>query len=170
MNLLDIVILILLLFAFLRGLFKGFVLELSGLVGIVISIYIAKHYTYSLSSFIESLFSLNSETAPIVTFLILFFVALLFFHFIAVLIDKFISMIALGWLNKILGGAISFIKYVLIISVLINIFSITNDNFDLINKTILNKSKLYSPIKSIVPMVLPFLDIDDLKSYIKKDE
>lgn len=135
---------------------------LSGFIGIIISIYIAKYFSASAILFAESLLGINKEISPAVGFVIIFLIALLLFHFVAILADKFISLIALGWLNKLLGGVLSFVKYLFIISVLINAFDYTNNKLKVIEKTAIQKSKFYNPVKKVVPAVFPFLGLDKL--------
>ncbi|MDR1729560.1 MAG: CvpA family protein [Prevotellaceae bacterium] len=169
MNIFDIIILSLLVFAFIRGILKGFVMGLSGLIGIILSIYIAKYFSVPLIRFVKSLCGINPEISPAVAFIIVFLVALLLFHFIAVLIDKLICLIALGWLNKLLGGMLSFLKYLFIMSVFLNVFDAINKNFEIITPETIQKSKLYLPVKKVVPKTLPFLQLDDLLRYFSEE-
>ena len=151
MSIFDIIIIAILIFAFIRGLFKGFVMGLAGFIGIIFSIYIAKYFSVRAILFAESLMGINSNISPVAGFIIIFLIALLLFHFIAILTDKFISLIALGWLNKLLGGILSFLKYLFIISVFINTFDFIINNPNIINEKTKQKSKLYTPIQKIVP-------------------
>ncbi len=169
MNVFDIIVLALLVFAFIRGILKGFVMELSGLIGIVLSIYIAKYFSASVIRFGESFFGISEKISPAFSFIIVFLVALLLFHFIAILVDKFVCLITLGWLNKLLGGVLSFLKYLFIISVFLNAFDFLNSNLDIISQKTKQKSKLYSPVKKVVPATLPFLHLDELLKYFSKE-
>lgn len=170
MSIFDIIILIVLIFGFIKGIYKGFILELSGFVGIIISIYIARCYSTPVTHLLESLFGINQEMSPVIGFLVTFLAALLLFHFVAVLVDKLVRLILLGWLNKILGGVLSFLKYVLVISVFINIFNYANDYLGLMSEEKKKASKLYLPMQKVVPTVLPFLHLDDLLQYLPEDE
>ena len=169
MSTFDIIIIALLVFGFIRGLFKGFVMGLSGLIGIILSIYLAKYFSAPVIRFIEFLFGINQKISPIVGFIIVFLIALLLCHFLAVLIDKLISLIALGWLNKLLGGIFFFIKYLFIISVFINAFDFANNNLNIVNQRTKQKSKLYTPIQKIVPATLPFLHLENLLKYLPEE-
>ena len=169
MSIFDITIIALLTFGFIRGLFKGFVMGLSGFIGIILSIYLAKCFSSPAIRFTESLLGIDREIAPAVGFIIIFLIAILLFHFIAILADKFISLIALGWLNKLLGGILSFLKYLFIISVFLNAFEFINNNLNIINENTKQQSKLYTPIQKIVPATLPFLHLDDLLKYLPEE-
>ena len=165
MNVLDLLIIILLIFGFIRGILKGFVLGLSSLLGIVVSIYIAKYFTPLVIGIAESLFGIGQNISPAIGFLITFLVALLLFHFVALLINKFVELVALAWLNKLLGGMLVFVKYLLIISVFLNLFNYMNSRLEIVSDEKLQESKLYKPVKEIVPTVLPFISFDDVTSY-----
>jgi len=160
MNVLDVVILILLVLGFVRGVFKGFVLGLSSFLGIIVSIYIARYFADPAIRFGESLLGVSQNISPALGFLITFLVALLLFHFVAVLIDKFVSLVALGWLNKLLGGFFFSIKYLFIISVFFGFFHNANNYLEMVSEEKLEESKLYDPVRKIVPTVLPFLSLD----------
>ena len=167
MTALDLLILALLIFGIVRGVIKGFVLELAGFVGVILSIYIARFYSGLMMSFMESFFGLGKEILPIFGFLITFIIALIIFHFLALLVDKFVSLIALGWLNKLLGGAISLVKYVLFVSILMNLFDLANLRLDLFDTDFQTESKLYKPLKRVAPTILPFIDVDDITGKLK---
>ncbi len=169
MNVFDIIIIALLIFAFIRGIFKGFVMGLSGFIGIISSIYIAKYFSAPVIRLAESLLGIDQKISSAVGFIIVFLAALLLFHFIAVLVDKLISLIALGWLNKLLGGVLFLLKYLFIISVFFNIFDAANKNLDIVSQKTKQKSKLYIPIKKVVPITLPFLHLDNLQRYLPEE-
>ena len=162
MGVFDIIIIALLIFSFIKGLFKGFVKELAGFLGIIVSIYIAKYFASPAIWFAESLLGVDQKISPAIGFIIIFLIALLLFHFVAILVDKLIDLIALGWLNKLLGGILSLFKYLFIISVFINAFDFVNNNVNIISKETKQKSKLYTPIQKVVPATLPFLHLDKL--------
>jgi len=169
MNIFDILIIALLIFAFIKGLFKGFVMGLSGLIGIILGIYLAKYFSAPVIRFAEFLFGIDQKISPAVGFIIVFLIAILLFHFIAILADKFISLIALGWLNKLLGGVLSFLKYLFIISAFLNAFDFINNNLNIISQETKQKSNLYTPVKKVVPATLPFLHLDDLLKYLSEE-
>ncbi|MCB9017205.1 MAG: CvpA family protein [Paludibacteraceae bacterium] len=162
MSALDILILLVLVFGVVRGIWKGFVLELAGFVGIILSIYAARFYSGLVLGFLESFFGVGKEVSPIFAFLLTFLLAMLAFHFLALLADKFVSLIALGWLNKLLGGFLSLVKYILILSILFNLFDLTNTRLDLLDSGFQTKSKLYQPMKKIAPTILPCIDRNDI--------
>ena len=164
----DIIIIALLIFAFIRGLFKGFVMGLAGFIGIIASIYIAKYFSAPVIWFAE-LVGIKQEISPAIGFIITFLAVLLLFYFVAVLINKLIDLIALGWLNKLLGGILSFLKYLFIISAFLNAFDFLNNNLNIVSEEAKQKTKLYTPVRKVVPTMIPFLHLDRLLEYLPQE-
>lgn len=163
---LDIVFSVLLLIGFVRGAMKGFVMELSGLFGFVVSVYVAKYYS-GISLFLLEFVGVGKEISPIFSFLVTFLLCMTAVWFLARLLSKFCSAISLGWLNKLLGGTFSIVKYALVISVLINLFDLANKRLELVHNGQSPESKLYSPLKSFAPTVLPYINVEDITGKLK---
>ncbi len=161
MNVFDIIIIALLIFAFIRGIFKGFVMGLSGFIGIISSIYIAKYFSAPVIRLAESLLGIDQKISSAVGFIIVFLAALLLFHFIAVLVDKLISLIALGWLNKLLGGVLFLLKYLFIISVFFNIFDAANKNLDIVSQKTYICTASHDITHSLHPLITAPIIIED---------
>ena len=159
----DLILLVVLVyFGIIKGLKKGFVLELSGLVGIIVAIYLAKHHSLAIAGWIASTFGIMGASSPIVAFILTLVLGLVAVHFLAVLVSKLLNVVMLGWLNKLLGAVFSFVKILLVLSVAIHSFDMFNTKVDLVSQETLNKSKLYNPIKVVADTVLPKLHLEDI--------
>ena len=78
MNYLDIIIAILLILAFVRGIMKGLFAEIAGLVAIVIGVYVAVNYSYHLVEFLnQSPADWSHQTNKIVGFAFTFLVVVI---------------------------------------------------------------------------------------------
>jgi membrane protein required for colicin V production len=168
MSVFDIIIIALLIVGFVRGLFKGFVMGLAGFIGVIFSIYIAKYFSAPVIWFAEWI-GIKQHISPTVGFIITFLVALLLSYFVAILVDKIINLIALGWLNKLLGGILSSLKYLFIISAFLNAFDFLNNNLNIVSEEAKQKTKLYAPVKKVVPATIPFLHLDRLLKYLPEE-
>lgn len=71
-----------------------------------------------------------------------------------------IKMLSLGIINSILGGIVSAIKYILIVSVVLMLIEAIDSKFSLLENDVKEQSMLYKPIKKIAP---------DLWKEFKKD-
>jgi membrane protein required for colicin V production len=153
MNNLDLIILIPIALGFVFGLFKGLIKELASLSAIVLGIYGAKAFAPSLSRFLIYSFSFSTQTALPVAYIILFVVISVVLLIVAKSLDKFFDSIALGGLNKLLGGFFAAFKYALIVSVLLNIFDALDNRFPIIKPKSKTESIGYKPIMKLAPVL-----------------
>ena len=151
MNTLDLLILIPITLGFVFGLFKGLIKELTSLVAIVLGIYGAKLLAPSVSGFLIHVFHFSTKTALPVSYLLLFVTIALGLLFIANMLDKVFESLALGGLNKFLGGLFGALKYALIVSVLLNVFDSLDSRFSIINMKTKAQSIGYKPILNFGP-------------------
>ena len=73
---------------------------------------------------------------------------------------------ALGMINKILGGVFALLKSVVILSVIVVFFARLNSVIRFVEKETLETSVLYTPVKKIVPTIFPQIikEIDEKKN------
>ena len=126
MNILDIVLVAPVCLGLVFGLFKGLIKELMSLAAIVLGIMGARWFEPQVSPWLRNAFDLQEGMAQAVAYLLLFVSIALVLLMVARLLDKFFSAIALGGLNKLLGGVFGALKWALVASVLLNVF----DTFD----------------------------------------
>lgn len=157
MSIIDIVLAALLLFGFVRGLFKGLFVEVASLVALVLGIYGAIHFSYFASDILESKVDWNEKTINIVAFAVTFVIIVLTISLAGKALTKLADFAALGLLNKLLGGVFGALKIGLILSVLLIVFSKLNNTLPFMEKEDLEESTLYEPVKSLAPMIFPNL-------------
>ena len=118
MNQFDILIVIIFGFCLIRGFFRGFIKEMSSIVGVLGGFYAA--YTYYME-FAKPLSGWISDKAYlyIVSFLIVFCGVFLIISILGVVIKYILNIAFLGWVDRICGAGFGIIKAVLIASVLL---------------------------------------------------
>lgn len=151
MNVLDLIIFIPILIGFVFGLFKGLIKELTSLAAIVLGILGAKLFEPQVSALLLSAFDMQPATAKPVSYLILFVVIAILLLLVANMIDKLFSAIALGGLNKLLGGIFGGLKLALIVSVLLNVFAVLDARFSFVKKETKENSIAYEPMMKLSP-------------------
>jgi membrane protein required for colicin V production len=157
MSIIDIVLAALLLFGFIRGLFKGLFVEIASLVALVLGVYGAIHFSYFAADFLESKVDWNEKTINIIAFAITFVIIVLAISLAGKALTKLADFAALGLLNKLLGGLFGALKIGLILSILLIVFNKLNNTLPFMEKEDLEKSVLYEPVKSLAPMIFPNL-------------
>lgn len=163
MNIFDIIIAALLIFAFVRGIMKGLFAEIASLVAIIAGVYIAIHYAHHLEFYLVNSKSINwsDETNRIVAFAITFLVVVIAVIILGKLLTKMADITALGMLNKLLGGFFGILKTALILSVIFTFFGRVNNTIPFIKQETLDASLLYSPVKLIAPTLFPSIIKED---------
>lgn len=162
MNTLDLIILIPIVFGFIQGLFKGLVKELTSFVVVVIGIYGAKLLTTPFEKLLLNIAFLSPQITKPLAFLLGFIIIAIGLFILAHLLDKTLSFIQLGGLNKFFGGIVGGLKYLLILSILLNVFDTVDNHFHLINKTTKEQSLTYSKVLKIAPIL--WKEVKDKKS------
>ena len=155
MNTVDIVLALILLYGLVRGFFRGLLAEIASLVGIVAGIYGAIHFSHILSDFFSENMNWDSDYVNLIAFAITFILIVFLISLAGKILTKMAGFAALGIVNKLLGGAFGLLKMAFLASVVIMFFGATNEEIDLVNEESLEDSKLYAPVKTIAPAVLP---------------
>ncbi len=155
MNVFDIVIAAILLFAFVRGFSKGLFVEVASLVALIGGVYGAIHFSYFAANILENHVDWNANYISLTAFAITFIAIVVVVSSLGKAFTKMADFAALGLVNKILGGVFALLKSVLILSVIFVFFSRINGTIPFVGKETLNNSILYTPVKSIVPSIFP---------------
>lgn len=155
MNIFDIVIAALLVFAFVRGFMKGFFVEVASLIALVGGVWGAIHFSYFVAGLLEERVSWDENYISLAAFAITFIAIVVAVSMLGKVLTKMADFAALGLINKIMGGVFALLKSVVILSVIFVFFSRINSTIPFVGKETLNNSILYAPVKSIVPSIFP---------------
>jgi membrane protein required for colicin V production len=163
MNVFDIVIVVLLILAFVRGIIKGLFSEIASLIAVVAGVFVAIHYSNYLEFYLvnSTFVDWSDQTNRIVAFSITFLAVVLLIIFIGKLLTKIADITALGMINKFLGGVFGVLKVALILSIIFIFFGRVNSTIPFITKETLDESMLFYPIKSIAPELFPTIIKED---------
>jgi membrane protein required for colicin V production len=121
---------------------RGVVREAATLVGVLIGIWAAVHF----SRLVATLFGLTGEHSILIAFFIIFIGALLLANLLGRTADKLVKALKMNWVNKIAGAALGMVKALCIISVFLNGIILYDTNDSLIPKESQEKSLLYKPV------------------------
>lgn len=158
MSVVDIVITVLLLFGFIRGLMKGLFVEVASLLALILGVYGAMHFSFYMADFLKDTVSWEEKYISITAFAATFLVIVIAISLLGKVLTKVANLIALGIVNKILGGVFGMTKIAIIVSVVFLFFEGMNSKISFIDKATLEDSILYEPVKSIIPTIFPFFN------------
>ncbi len=157
MSVLDIVLAALILFGLVRGLMKGFFVEIASVIALVAGVYGAIHFSNYAATFIDENSQWDEKTVNIVAFAATFLIIVLIIALAGKALTKLADFAALGIVNKLLGALFGALKVALILSVVLNIFDSMNRAIPLTDEESISDSVLYTPVKSLVPRIFPII-------------
>lgn len=157
MNTIDIVIGIILIFGTVNGFIKGLFVEVTTLVGLVLGVYGAIHFSYFLGDFLKDSVSWDESMIQVVAFAGTFLIILIAMVLLGKAMTKIAETIALGFFNKMVGAIFGFLKYALILSIVLIVYDEINTSIRFMEKKKTNDSILYEPVKNFAPAIFPNL-------------
>ena len=117
MNPFDILIIVILGYCLVRGLFRGLVKEISSIIGVLGGFYAAYSYYTLVAKWLSRVIA-NTSYLHILSFLIIFCFVLIIINILGIIIKYLLDIAFLGWVDRIFGVIFGFSKGVLIVSIL----------------------------------------------------
>ena len=118
MNLLDIIIVAIMLFLAIRGIFRGFLREAASIAGVVIGIWLAVHYQSQMTDYLKSYLP-SIMLLPLISLVIILVSVLLLCNFLGWFLKLSLRKAIPGWLDKTLGPGLALVKGLIIIYLVI---------------------------------------------------
>ena len=149
----DIITLLVLLWAVINGWRRGIILQLCSLTGMVVSLDLASLYGREAGTWLR----LGESWAAPGGFIIVAAATLLAAALLGRLCRKIFHFAGLGTLDILLGILISLVKWLLLLSALYSAFAALNRTTNLMEEGSLERSRSFAPICRICDRVLPFV-------------
>ncbi len=159
MNYIDIVLLLLLLFAAINGFRKGLILEVASLAALILGVWGAIEFSYITTGFLTDKAGLETDNLNLISFIVTFVVIVILVHLVGSSLSKLVEVAMLGWINRITGLVFGFIKTAFILSILLLVFNKIDNEVHIISPDTKADSQLYEPIRKFAPSVFPFINI-----------
>ncbi len=149
----DIITLLVVLWAVVAGWRRGIVLQLFSLAGIVASIYLAALYGAETGAWLR----FGPKWSEIGGFIVVGLAALITVNLIGHLLRKIFHFAGLGVADILLGIAISLIKWLLLLGTIYSLFGSLNRTANFVDAKSLEQSRTFRPVSRISETVLPFV-------------
>ena len=143
MNSFDVVFFVALTYGLIRGLIKGLVIEVSGMIALVFGIFGAFKFSSVLGNFLIDYVNWEPKIIQIISFILLFIGIIYCISLLAKMLTKALKIIALGLLNRLAGGLFGVLKWITILSAFTLIYREINTIVTLMPKTVLEESISY---------------------------
>lgn len=153
MNILDIILLILLIVSAVSGYRKGIIVQVCGIAGLLLGIYIAFRFSTMLGQWLGA----GAEFGPVLSFIILLIVVILVLWLAGKLIKKLFHATGLGIVDRIGGLALGVIKVALVLSLLLGLIQRFNDKHEIIKPQTFTSSKIYPPLRKMAGAIFPYI-------------
>jgi len=153
-NWLDVVLLGVMLITVIVGLVKGFIREVVGLASVVVGLVLAGQYYENLAALMRPLFS-SQMLDDFISFLIIFFTVVILGWVVASLLSHWTKG-PFKLLNHLLGGAVGFLKGILVCGVVVLALLVFSVEREAVVKSRLANDALYvtNGIVQLVPQEL----------------
>ena len=158
MNYFDYILIVPVLYGLYRGFTKGLILELASLVALVAGIYGAMHFSSITFGYLSEVLEVEATYLQLASYGLTFLLIVLTITLTGKILTMLVKLVALGFVNRLMGAVFGGIKALLILSVLLMFFDRLNNQFGIVKIEVLDASVLYSPIltqtQNIYPNVL----------------
>jgi membrane protein required for colicin V production len=114
MNLLDIIIVAVLAFFLIRGIYRGFFREIGSLAGVILGIWVANLYQPQLTHFLGTVLP-KGKFLPLISFALIFILILIGCNLLAWWLKMLFKKALLGGADRAMGAAVAVLKGVIII-------------------------------------------------------
>lgn len=159
MNYIDLVFAIILIIAAIQGFRKGFIVEVASLAALILGIWGGIKFSDWTSGFITETFGYHSENLTTIAFLVTFIAIVILIHILGKVLDKMVKAVALGFLNRLAGIIFGVLKTAVILSIFLLLFDVMDENVHLLPSGQKAESKIYEPMKQLVPTLFPFIKL-----------
>ena len=147
---LDIVYIIVLLLAVIKGYRKGIIVGIFSLLAFVIGLAAALKLSATVAIWLQGHSSINSKWLPFLAFVIVLVSVIFIVKLAAKAIHEVVKALLLGWADK-LGGAI---LYVFIYTLIYSVILFYATNIHLINDNMIESSQTYGFVEPLGPKVI----------------
>ena len=129
---------------------NGFVKELASTIGFLVGLFVAATCYQTLGEYLTVDGSEVNMFTSIVAFLLLWIIVPIIFGLLATLITKALDLTALGIANRIGGGILSMVKYLVLISCVLNVMVSLN----ILNSERTEGSVMLEPVQFITKFAM----------------
>ncbi len=147
----DLFLIVLAVWAAFSGWRSGFVREVTSLVGVLVGLLIAATCYSTLGKYLSVDGSETNMVTSIIAFFLLWIVVPIVLGFFATMLTKFLKGIQLGTPNSILGLVVSLVKYLILVSCVLNVM----DGLGIMNRQKTEGSYLYRPVTGALRLFFP---------------
>lgn len=160
MNLFDIIISLLLLAAFVRGIQKGVVMQLAGFAAIILGAIFAGKAAKFMLPFLINTVNISLNVAVVISYILAFTIIVFAVRLLGKMLHSVFEALYLSFINKILGAMVAVGTAMIILSIFLNLALLIDPEEEIISSKVKSESFFYSKVQILVPVIVPYLNKD----------
>ena len=153
--LLDIILAIPLIWALWAGFRNGIIVQLGGIAGLLIGVWLAFRYGGKVGSWLH----IDASADPVIGFIIIVVITVIAVAIIGRLLKGVFRFAGLAVLDRFGGAILSLLKVGLILGLLLYAFGYLNRSQHWVEEKKLESSLLYKPLTGIAKFTFPYMDM-----------
>lgn len=154
MNIIDIILLAVALWAIYDGVRDGLLVQIGGVVGLVVGAWLAFRYAERVGIW----FGMNGAEASVAGFIAVLVVSVIVITLGSRLLRGVFRWTGLGIFDSLFGAALSVLKMAVIASLVIAAIDTLNVNYSLIGREKIESSKAYLPLRNFSTKIFPLFE------------
>lgn len=155
MNLLDFLILLPVVWLCIRGFGKGLIIELATLAGLALGILAAYFFADDVRDLMKDYFTFSEQTTRVIAYILIFLLVWLVVFLVGKIVEKSVDLVAMGWLNKLLGAVVGIAKGIVLVCIVLFLIEKFDPSNKVIKPEVKQKSMFYGPAMEAVHYVVP---------------
>lgn len=159
MNWFDIFIIIVVIYSSIRGYRTGLIRQLTSLAGLAVAAILSGKISGVIEPHLQNIIQIPSNFIDSLSYTLSFLIILAFFYLVGTMLETIIKTVKMGKFNKLCGSILCLSKWLLGLSVILNIV-IRLDDKQQLTKDIQHNSFSYQYIQPIAPLVIPYLQFN----------
>jgi len=160
MNWFDLVVLILILLALIKGFFSGFVMQIAMLAGLILGAIFAGKLSELIAPELIKLTDVSPHIMAPLSYIVAFIAILVALFFAGKLAESFIKAVKLNTFNRIAGALFCSLKWIVLFSILLNLLVEFDRDKKIIKEDIRENAITYSVVSEVAQTVIPYLRFD----------
>ena len=122
---------------------KGLVVEIASIAAILLGFIGSRMWGAMFAAWLIEQFSWPESVCVVIAYALLFVGISVVLHILAKLLTKLFKTVALGWLNRLLGGLFGTLKWMIIVLLLVLCVHRLDDQFHFLQDDLKNQSIVY---------------------------
>lgn len=163
MNWFDILVAIIILYSFFKGYSSGFIKQLASLAGIIACILLSGKVSSVILPHLQKLGNIPDKLLEPAAFIAAFIIIAAAFLLLGHMLQSILETIKLGFINKIAGAGLGLIKWMIVLSMILNLLVKIDEHHVILPADISARSLTYKYIQPIAPSITPYLKFNFTK-------